>query len=175
LPYILTNFLHTAIIGFFAVGFFALSATPAFANGEGPYRNGDFPKAYALFSPLAKDGVADAQYYIGLMYAKGQAVPQDAAMAVEWYQKAANQGHALAQNNLGYMYGQGAGVPRNFVNAHMWYSLAAAAGNVLSQENRDLIALKMSSRQIAKSQSQARDWMAKFMGAKNTKKQETQN
>ncbi|MBL4719809.1 MAG: sel1 repeat family protein [Alphaproteobacteria bacterium] len=131
------------------------------ANGEGPYRDGDFPKAFELFTPQAKDGVAEAQYYIGLMYAKGQAVPQDASAAVEWYQKAANQGHALAQNNLGYMYGQGAGVTRSFVNAHMWYSLAAAAGNVLSRENRDLIALKMTTGQISKSQSQARDWMSK--------------
>jgi uncharacterized protein len=170
LPNILTVFLRSAVISLIA-----LAASPAFANGEGPYRNGDFPKAYALFSPLAEAGIADAQYYIGLMYAKGQAVPQDAVTAIEWYQKAADQGHALAQNNLGFMYGQGAGVPRNFVNAHMWYSLAAAAGNVLSRENRDLIALKMSSRQIAKSQSQARDWMANFISATNTKNDKTKN
>ena len=132
----------------------------AWANGQGAYRDGAYPKAFE-----ANSGDAESQYYLGLMYAKGQAVPQDAIMAVNWYRKAAEQGYPLAQNNLGFMYGQGSGVKKDFVQAHMWYSLAAAAGIVLSEENRSLIVLKMTSRQITEGQRLAREWMARYKDA----------
>ncbi|MBT5109921.1 MAG: sel1 repeat family protein [Rhodospirillaceae bacterium] len=153
------NFVKYALLAFIVL------SSPALANGQGAYRDGAYPKAFEAFLPLANSGDAESQYYLGLMYSKGQAVPQDAIMAVSWYQKAADQGHPLAQNNLGFMYGQGSGVKKDFVQAHMWYSLAAAAGIVLSQENRALIALKMTSRQITEGQRLAREWMAQYKGA----------
>ena len=54
-----------------------------------------------LLRPLADQGDATAQYDLGLMYAKGQGVPQDYAEAVKWFRKAADQGDASAQYNLG--------------------------------------------------------------------------
>ncbi len=154
------NFLKYAILALLVL------SPSAWANGQGAYRDGEYPKAFDDFLPLANNGDPESQYYLGLMYAKGQAVPQDAIMAVSWYQKAADQGHPLAQNNLGFMYGQGSGVKQNFVQAHMWYSLAAAAGTVLSEENRSLLALKMTSRQITEGQRLAREWMAKYKSAR---------
>jgi TPR repeat protein len=38
-------------------------------------------------------GYADAQYNLALMYNNGEGVPQDYALAVEWYRKAAEQGY----------------------------------------------------------------------------------
>jgi len=37
------------------------------------------------------------------MYDKGQGLPQDHAVAAEWYRKAGYQGSAQAQHNLGVM------------------------------------------------------------------------
>lgn len=48
----------------------------------------------------AEQGYADAQYSLGLCYAKGDGVPQDYKQAVYWYSKAAEQGLAEAQESL---------------------------------------------------------------------------
>ncbi len=41
---------------------------------------------------LADQGDADAQFNLGLMYARGQGVPQDHAQAMKLYRMAAEQG-----------------------------------------------------------------------------------
>lgn len=45
--------------------------------------------------PLAEQGNAGAQNRLGIMYEKGQGVPQDHAAAVKWYRKAAAQGYTV--------------------------------------------------------------------------------
>ena len=76
----------------------------------------------------AKQGEAYAQFNLGLMYAKGDGVPENDAEAVKWYRKAADQGHAKAQDNLGVMYDNGEGVPENDAEAVKWYRKAADQG-----------------------------------------------
>ena len=49
-----------------------------------------------------------------MLYQQGQGVPQDFALAVSWWQRAAEQGLADAQNFLGVMY-DNAGAPRTEV------------------------------------------------------------
>ena len=66
-------------------------------------------KRAAWFRRAAEQGHANAQVFLGLMYADGDGVPQDDAEAVAWYRKAAEQEFAAAQNNLGWMYATGAG------------------------------------------------------------------
>ena len=75
-----------------------------FQKGVKAYERGDYATALREFRLVAKQGDADAQFYLGLMYYEGQGVPQDYAEAVKWYRKAAEQGNALAQVNLGVMY-----------------------------------------------------------------------
>ena len=50
----------------------------------------------------ADQGVAEAQYNLGVMYARGDGVPEDEAEALRWYRLAADQGHADAQFTLGF-------------------------------------------------------------------------
>ncbi len=66
----------------------------------------------AAFRVDAQAGDAEAQFNLGVMYDRGQGVPQDDVQAAEWYRKAAEQGHAGAQHNLGSAYYDGRGVPR---------------------------------------------------------------
>ena len=88
------------------------------------------------------------------------------AEAVKWDRLAAQQGHAEAQFNLGTMYGSGRGVRRDYGKAHMWYSLAIArSGDDVelrdrATRNRDAIAGKMNTNNIAKAQKRASDWEA---------------
>ena len=113
-----------------------------------------------------EQGDASAQNNLGLMYSKGQGVPQDYGEAVRWYRKAAEQGRASAQNNLGLMYDTGQGVPQDYVAAHMWYNLSAAGSppgedRDRAVENRDIVAKRMTPAQIAEAQRLARDWKPK--------------
>ena len=78
---------------------------------------------------LANQGDADAQYMLGLMYAKGEGVPQDYAKARQWFEKAANQGNADAQYGIGWMYYEGEGVPQDYAKARQWFEKAANQGS----------------------------------------------
>ncbi len=68
----------------------------------------------------AEQGNAKSQFYLGVMYAKGQGVPQSEKQAEHWYRKAAEQGDASAQYNLGVMYENGQGVRQDHVQAVQW-------------------------------------------------------
>ena len=113
------------------------------------------------FRLAAEQGLASAQFNLGLMYDEGRGVPQDDQEAVKWYRLAADQGDALAQNNLGLMYRNGRGVPQDYVRAHMWVNLAAAQGQDEDRrEAREAIAEMMTPAQIAEAQKLAREWLA---------------
>ena len=92
--------------------------------------------------------------------ARGQGVPQDYQEAVKWYRLAAAQGNQPAQINLGVLYTNGTGVRQDLVRAHLWFTLAAAASSGDSGDaatkNRDRIASKMTTDQIATAQEMAR-------------------
>src|SRR2546426_1549036 len=81
----------------------------------------------------ADSGDADAQVNLGLLYAKGEGVPQDFAQARQWYEKAATQGNAQAQVNLGEMYARSEGVPQDYDKAMEWFQKAAAQGDADGQ------------------------------------------
>ena len=76
----------------------------------------------------AEQGDTEAQFNLGVMYAKGIGVPQDYAQAVQWYRKAAEQGEIEAQFALGVMYEKGIGVPQNMAIAKKWFSRACNSG-----------------------------------------------
>ena len=101
-----------------------------------------------------------AQSMLGRMYATGQGVSQDNAEAVKWSQLAAEQGNAQAQTHLGFMYDKGKGVLQDNVIAHMWYNIGSAKGQELGGTNRDKIAKEMTSADISKAQSMARECMS---------------
>ena len=142
-------------------------------DGEAAFKRGDYATALRLWRPLAnqgdaraqyylgatEQGDARAQYYLGAMYANGQGVPQDHAEASKWFRLAADQGDARAQYNLGAMYANGQGVPQDLVLAHMWFNLSAAGG--YPEQVRDEIAGHMTPAQIAEAQKLAREWKPK--------------
>ncbi len=106
-----------------------------FEAGLAAYNRGDYAAAYREFLPLAEQGHADAQYFLGDMYRRGRGVPQSDAQAVEWTRKAAEQGMARAQSARGDMYRKGLGVPQSDVQAVEWYRKAAEQGLAGAQFN----------------------------------------
>ena len=84
---------------------------------------------------MAEQGDAAAQYKLGIMYATGEGVAQDAKQAVTWYRKAAEQDNAWAQLLLGGMYSNGEGVAQDAKQAVTWYRKAAEQGLAAAQYN----------------------------------------
>ena len=100
----------------------------------------------------AEQGDASAQFNLGLMYGKGEGVPENDLEAVKWYRKAAEQGDASAQLNLGFMYAEGRGVPEDYVLAYAWLNLAAAQRDEVADKNKDKLRPLMTAAQIAQAQ-----------------------
>ena len=145
---------------FLVVACATVAAAGSIEEAEFVYDRGDYTQAARLFRPLAEQGIAAAQFNLGVMYARGQGVPQDYQAALKWYRKAAEQGDASAQNNLGLMYERGRGVRIDFIRAHMWYSVAAAAlsgdAGKAAIKDRDHVASQMTAEKIGNAQEMAR-------------------
>ncbi len=67
----------------------AAPAWAEFAEGLAAYKRGDYATALREFRPLAEQGVAEAQYYLGIRYDLGRGVPQDRVQAHLWLSLAA--------------------------------------------------------------------------------------
>jgi len=83
----------------------AVASAGPFEDAAAAYRQGDYARALRVIRPMARKGYARAQFKLGLIYVKGNGVPQDYREALKWYRKAADQGNAAAQRNLGVMFG----------------------------------------------------------------------
>jgi TPR repeat protein len=143
-----------------------VSTAPAAAgplqSGIAAYNARNYPVAAKLLLPLAEQGYARAQTYVGFMYATGRGVPQDYIAAARWYRHAADQGVAVAQFMLGLMYDKGHGVPQDFVQAYMWLNLATAQATPHDREYwtriRDAVASKLSLVERTAGQRLAAEW-----------------
>jgi len=114
----------------------------------------------------AEQGLADAQFICGVMYATGEGVPKDAAKSAEWYRKAAEQGLAGAQFNLGLAYAKGEGTSNDVVQAHMWFNLAGSSGGEEARVNRRIAETQMTKEQVAEAEKLARKWSEAHRGEK---------
>jgi len=56
------------------LGSAGVSESADFQKGLTAYQSGDFATALREWKPLAQQGDAGAQYYLGLMYAQGKGV-----------------------------------------------------------------------------------------------------
>jgi TPR repeat protein len=70
------------------------------SNAATAYQRGDYNTAFNLCEKLAEQGLAKAQYNLGLMYKSGEGTPQDYAAAIKWFTKSAAQGNDGAQTKL---------------------------------------------------------------------------
>jgi hypothetical protein len=68
------------------------------------YQQKDYAAAFKEFKPMAEQGNADAQLFLGKMYMMGQGALKDADQAVKWFKASAVQGNADAQFFLGSYY-----------------------------------------------------------------------
>lgn len=99
-------------------------------EGISAYLKGNYKKALAIWEPLATQGNAEAQYWLGSLYFNGQGgVLQDYKIAMKLAHQSATQGLASAQFVLGHMYVDGEGTGQDFQEAVKWFRLAAEQGH----------------------------------------------
>jgi hypothetical protein len=110
------------------------SAPELFKRGEAAFGAKNLPEALHWFRAAAEEGHSDAMNKVGIMYAMGQGVQADAAMAMVWFRHAAQRGNFYAMGNIGELYAKGDGVAKDCIAAREWLTRAAAGGLVSAQE-----------------------------------------
>jgi hypothetical protein len=112
------------------------SSAPSWQESYNSARNRrDYAAMISILQPLAAQGNAWAQRNLGVMFERGNGVPQNYEEAVKWYGLSVAQGDAMGQSNLGSMYANGLGLARNYDVAGKWFRLSAAQGNASAQRN----------------------------------------
>ena len=111
----------------------------SFTEARAAYDRGDYAQALKIIRPLAEQGYAEAQNFIGNMYHNGRGVTQNYQEALKWYRLAAAQGFAKAQNDIGLSYYNGRGVTQNYQEALKWFRLAANQGDIEAQFNLGVV------------------------------------
>ncbi len=96
------------------------------ASAKRAYDQKDYATALKEFTPLAEQGNADAQLFLGKMYLMGEGVLKDPDQAVKWFKAAGVQGNADAQFYLGSFYL----LPhKDIAEGLKWLRLSAEQGN----------------------------------------------
>lgn len=114
-----------------ALSFVAPVAAESLEDAVAAYRSADYATALRVYSLLAEQGLAVAQFNLGLMYDLGRGVVQNYPEAVKWYRLAADQGRTDAQYQLGHLYYK----QNNYAEAAKWFQLAADQGRADAQSN----------------------------------------
>ena len=104
-----------------------------FEDGWDAYQSGEFGIAYSEWLPLAEEGHSGAQLNIGVMYRKGEGVPQDPEKAFHWFSRAAEAGDSAAQYNIAILYRDGLGTGKDEAAALEWFRKSAEQGNSFGQ------------------------------------------
>ncbi len=92
-------------------------------------------RAVKLFASAAARGVAESQYYMGLILRDGIALEVDKETAFNWLLAAAEQNHVGAQYAVSRAYSRGEGVSKDAGSALTWLERAGNNGHVTAQFN----------------------------------------
>ena len=131
----------------------------AIEKGRRAYMAREFDRARALWLPLAEAGNAEAQAWVGSLYANGDGVEADPAAAFAWYLKSAEGRNVLAQSNVGAMYAMGSGVTTDMAEAVRWLRRAARGGDANARFN--LGVLYSQGNGVPQNHARAAEWYRK--------------
>ena len=132
-------------------------------DGAYAYLQGDYETAYNTMISLAKTSDDKiAQYYLGVMYMKGQGVEQDFDKAGEWFRKASEQGLAVAMYKLAGLYTKGEGVPKDLEFAYVWYSVGAVYNHQKSINMVEKTKSSLSSEELTSANQLVAEYVEKY-------------
>ena len=121
-----------------------------FDKGLKEYNNGNYESALNIWEPLAKEGVSNAQYNVGLMYHNGLGTKQDFEQAFKWLLKSSEQGNLNSIRLISTMYALGNGIKKDFIKSYMWAKIGADNDDQNSKILLDGLLKEMSNSEINK-------------------------
>ena len=141
-----------------------IPAKADFNDGVVAYLMGDYETAYNTMISIAKTSETEAlpQYYLGIMYMKGQGVEQNYEEASQWFRKAAENRLPQAQYKLASLYSEGQGVPKDYEFAYVWYSVSAAHGHKMSVNTIDEAKTKLSEAELTEANKLIAEYVEKY-------------
>jgi len=107
----------------------------------------DYKMTFEEWELLAKQGIAEAQYNLGLMFSRGKEVPETIRRQSNGISLHRNRDQA--QHKLWVMCGRDQGVEQDYVETHKWFNIAGVNGNEIGRRNADTVEKKMTPGQIA--------------------------
>ena len=137
-----------------------LSITPVFADfndGVYAYARGEYDQAYNTMRSLAETSDHGmAQYYLAMMYLRGEGTGQSYEEAAKWFRKSAEQRVKQAQYRLAELYMKGRGVPKDYEYAYAWYRLGAEHKHKKSANALASARAKLSAEELEEAEKLAR-------------------
>lgn len=123
-------------------------------------------EALKYFRTAAENGFPRAQYFLGHMYFRGEAVDKDFAEAVKWFRKAADNNDPYGLKALGDCYYSGQGVGKDKLEADRWYAKAAAEFRAGAEEGlvgyqHELAGMYLLGEGVEESNREAAKWYRK--------------
>lgn len=112
-----------------------LAVTETLQDAKAAIEAGDKLRALGIYTMLAQEGNAKAEYNLGQMYISGDGVPQDVGEAQRWYRRSAEHGYDEAQYTLGALHFRRVAALSSHEEAVEWYRKAAEQGHARSQLN----------------------------------------
>ena len=139
-----------------------------FNDGVVAYLMADYEKAFTTMQALAETSDHGyAQYYMGMMYLKGQGVDQNYEAASDWFRKASEKNIAQAQYKLGDLYFKGRGVPKDYEYAYIWYSVGASHKHQLSEKSIKKAKDKLSGEELKEADKVIATYIKKYGPSKD--------
>ena len=111
-------------------GIIILAISSGLAYGQAANQNKCLVQDLAIDAAL---GNPDALYYLGVLFFRGENVPQDFSKAAIIWRQAADAGLMEANNNLGFLTYYGKGVKQDYAEGIRLWRKAAEAGFAESQ------------------------------------------
>lgn len=103
------------------------------------YKSYKYEKALVALKEAADSGSADAAYYLGKMYEKGEGVKKDDELSFKWYFKGAEKGDEESVKMVGSLYYFGKGVKQDYKEALQWYLKAAEKIDMKHPGDNDIL------------------------------------
>ena len=102
------------------------------SDAKQAFFTGDYAKAFPAMEALAKQNI-EAQYWVAVMYARGQGVEKNSEKAVEMWSKVAAKGNVDAQQAMAESYATGVGIKQSMPKAVQWATKTAEQDNANGQ------------------------------------------
>ncbi len=131
---------------------------------DGLNEDTNYNHAFGYYSIAALKGNKKAQFQLGQMYLIGRGIPQNYQKAMQWFSRAAHQGFVQAQLKLADLTENNPKL-KSLGEAYAWNAILAAynsdAIGTKASKKRDILATKLSSKDLSKWQAEIRTWTPK--------------